>query len=140
MLVSVHNPFRLSFHSAVVTCILIDWRYVQVPLHFFRAEVTQLSYRHNNRGLQLYEPPRSICLLLLSFLQTVKYLYLSFVDSGALLDYYVLSTEGHIMPSYRNPVDAHVEEEDYLEVGDALLACAAGACLICAGCILGPAP
>jgi hypothetical protein len=47
----------------------------------------------------------------------VKYLYLSFVDSGALLDYYVLSTEGHIMPSYSNPVDAHVEEEDYLEVG-----------------------
>jgi hypothetical protein len=61
----------------------------------------------------------------------VKYLYLSFVDSGALLEYYVLSTEGHIMPSYRNPVDAHVEEEDYLEVGDALLACAAGQ-----GCLL----
>jgi hypothetical protein len=49
-------------------------------------------------------------------LQTVKYLYLSFVDSGALLDFYVLSTEGHILPSFGNPVDAHVEEDDYLEV------------------------
>ncbi len=55
--------------------------------------------------------------LLLLYPQTVKYLYLSFVDSGALLDFYVLSTEGHIMPSHANPVDAHVEEDDYLEVG-----------------------
>jgi hypothetical protein len=54
--------------------------------------------------------------LLLLLLQTVKYLYLSFVDSGSLLDYYVLSTEGHIMPSHSNPVDAHVEEDDYLVV------------------------
>jgi len=48
--------------------------------------------------------------------QTVKYLYLSFVDSGGLLDYYVLSTEGHIMPSLSSPVDAHVEEDDHLEL------------------------
>lgn len=66
-------------------------------------------------------------------LQTVKYLYLSFVDAGALLDYYVLSTEGHIMPSAPNPVDTHVEEDDHLEVG--WWVCGLGWCLW-VGCLV----
>eukprot|EP00878_Enallax_costatus_P019616 GHUV01020699.1.p1 GENE.GHUV01020699.1~~GHUV01020699.1.p1 ORF type:complete len:1177 (+),score=371.08 GHUV01020699.1:336-3866(+) len=34
--------------------------------------------------------------------ETVKYLYLSFVDSAPLLDHYLLSTEGHILPAFAN--------------------------------------
>jgi hypothetical protein len=44
--------------------------------------------------------------------ETVKYLYLSFVDSGPLLDYYVLSTEGHLMPAFPNSSDRHLIEAD----------------------------
>jgi hypothetical protein len=44
--------------------------------------------------------------------ETVKYLYLSFVDSGPLLDYYLLSTEGHLMPAYPHASDRHLIEAD----------------------------
>lgn len=43
--------------------------------------------------------------------ETVKYLYLSFVDSAPLLDYYVLSTEGHLMPAFSHSSDKHIEED-----------------------------
>jgi hypothetical protein len=44
--------------------------------------------------------------------ETVKYLYLSFVDSGPLLDYYLLSTEGHLMPAFPHASDRHLIEAD----------------------------
>jgi hypothetical protein len=44
--------------------------------------------------------------------ETVKYLYLSFVDSGPLLDYYLLSTEGHLMPAFQHGSDRHLIEAD----------------------------
>lgn len=70
-------------------------------------------------GRHIHPPPSPTVLLLLLHhkTQTVKYLYLSFVDAGSLLDYYVLSTEGHLLPSSANPLDAHMEEDDYVEVG-----------------------
>ncbi|KAF6252883.1 glycoside hydrolase [Scenedesmus sp. NREL 46B-D3] len=44
--------------------------------------------------------------------ETVKYLYLSFVDSAPLLDYYLLSTEGHLMPAFPHGSDRHLREAD----------------------------
>ncbi|KAF5837668.1 glycoside hydrolase [Dunaliella salina] len=50
--------------------------------------------------------------------ETVKYLYLTFVEgSGALLDYFIFSTEGHLLPP-QPPADqeaATAEERVYLE-------------------------
>uniref|UniRef100_A0A383VV16 alpha-1,2-Mannosidase n=1 Tax=Tetradesmus obliquus TaxID=3088 RepID=A0A383VV16_TETOB len=43
--------------------------------------------------------------------ETVKYLYLSFVDSGPLLDHYLLSTEGHLMPAFGHASDPPSIEE-----------------------------
>lgn len=40
--------------------------------------------------------------------ETVKYLYLSFVDSAPLLDYYLLSTEGHLMPVFPHASESHI--------------------------------
>ncbi|KXZ51047.1 hypothetical protein GPECTOR_14g34 [Gonium pectorale] len=39
--------------------------------------------------------------------ETAKYLYLMFSDAPALIDYYVLSTEGHLLPPIRDPAVAH---------------------------------
>jgi hypothetical protein len=46
--------------------------------------------------------------------ETVKYLYLSFVDSGPLLDYYVLSTEGHLMPAFPHASDRHLIKGEFM--------------------------
>lgn len=38
--------------------------------------------------------------------ETMKYLYLTFIDSAPLLDYYLLSTEGHLMPAFPHASDS----------------------------------